>query len=233
MKSNIFEKVLNQISLDSRIEDGIFTFEKNNHMDVLREYFIDRGVDESIVIEYCNTVLEGKYPERQAYNAKGILVTFPTPEYKADAIKRGTHFEEDPTRKAQNVFQSSTPGSAPKKPADDGGKTNLPLSQTNSVPPASDVSTPAAPAAPSNAPEPVSVPAATNVAPQQSPEPVVPVAEPTKLPPVPIKPPEEREANKNVIKKMLKGDDYMLETMIDWFLYNAPEKLLEEIKKRI
>ena len=76
-----------------------------------------------------NGGVEGKYPERQAYNAKGILVTFPTPEYKADAIKRGTHFEEDPTRKAQNVFQSSTPGSAPKKPADDGGKTNLPLSQ--------------------------------------------------------------------------------------------------------
>jgi hypothetical protein len=49
-------------------------------------------------------MLEGKYPERQAYNTNGILVTFPTPEYKQKAIARGTHFEENPKRGQANVF---------------------------------------------------------------------------------------------------------------------------------
>ena len=151
MNSNLIDKILNEISLDSRIPDGTFRIEEDSHMEVLREYFTSKGIDESLVIEYSNRVLEGKYPERQAYNAKGILVTFPTPEYKADAIKRGTHFEEDPTKQAQNIFQTSTPAAAPKqptKPAAGGDtKTSLPMSQTSTQPEPTANPSPAAPTA--------------------------------------------------------------------------------------
>jgi hypothetical protein len=54
-------------------------------------------------------VTEGKYPERQAYNADGLLVTFPTPEYKQRAIARGTHFEKNPKAgQAAPIFQQPT-----------------------------------------------------------------------------------------------------------------------------
>ena len=51
-----------------------------------------------------NKMLEGRYPDRQAYNANGILVTFPTPEYKQKAIERGSHFEQNPKKGQANVF---------------------------------------------------------------------------------------------------------------------------------
>ena len=213
MKHSIFEKVLSQVSLDPRISDGTFRIEEDVHMEVLREYFIKKGIEESSVIEFSNKVLEGKYPERQAYNAKGILVTFPTPEYKADAIKRGTHFEENPVRKASNVFQGDssapapTPASAPSKPKGD-TKTSLPISQA-----AAPSTEPAAPAAPAAAPAPVDV--ATSAAPQQTSEPEEPAIELTELPPPEPKSPAEKEADKNAIKTMLKGDDYMLEETIN------------------
>jgi hypothetical protein len=65
---------------------------------------LNSNVDSNIVNQYLNKMLEGKYPERQAYNTNGILVTFPTPEYKQKAIARGTHFEENPKRGQANVF---------------------------------------------------------------------------------------------------------------------------------
>jgi hypothetical protein len=44
-----------------------------------------------------SAVEEGKFPERQAYNKSGWLVTFSSPEYRNIAIKKGTHFMKDPT----------------------------------------------------------------------------------------------------------------------------------------
>ena len=101
---NIVEKIISEVSLDERITDGIFTIENNDHMEVLRDYLNNKGIEKSVVTEFCNGVLEGKYPERQAYNVNGILVTFPTPEYKQRALQRKTHFEKDPTKAAPNVF---------------------------------------------------------------------------------------------------------------------------------
>jgi hypothetical protein len=40
---------------------------------------------------------EGKYPDRQAFNKDGWLVTFPSKEYRDAAIKKGTHSISDPT----------------------------------------------------------------------------------------------------------------------------------------
>ncbi len=221
----IFEKVLNEISLDPKIKDGIFHIDNNEHMEVFREYFIKRGHEKSLVNEFSNLVLEkGNFPERQAYNKEtGILVTFPTPSYKAAAIKRGTHVEEDPMKKNSNLFSDP---SEPKSTAIAVGdnktqpKTNLPISQASTNPydetPSTDVQV------------------KTTAAPQQTPQPT-PVVDPeltkksTELPPPELKSPSEIEANKQAIKTMLKGDDYMLDEIVDWFIYNAPEYLMEHV----
>lgn len=96
-------ELLSELCLDRRVADGIFDIFNNDHMDVLREKLSEMGMPSGEVVELANKVIEGKYPDRQAYNAKGILVTFPNPEYKQRALKRGTHFEEDPTRGQHNL----------------------------------------------------------------------------------------------------------------------------------
>ena len=232
MNTKMFDKILNEVSLDPRIKDGMFNIEENEHMESFRDYFINRGVDKNMVKEFSNRMLEGKYPERQAFNADGILVTFPTPEYKAEAIKRGTHFEEDPTRKASNIFSEPTsPPPAEKKPTAGSEKpkaepkTNLPVSQ-------------AAPPSTGDADDSTTDPvqAKTTAAPQQTPT-VTPAVEPAKEPDtLPLPPPKsaaEKEADKVAIKTMLKGDDYMLDEVVQYVMFNAPPYMLEKIRKLI
>ncbi len=237
---SLMEKVLNEVSLDPRIRDGVFSIEENSHMDVLREYFIGRGIDESSAIEYCNLVLEGKYPERQAYNQKGILVTFPTAEYKQRAIERGTHFEKDPTKGQSNLFgqpgKPATPAGqqAPQPPAEAPQQgatapatpvTNLPLSQT--PPP----TTP--PEGQNGKPEQTPQPPATAAAPVQVPtapsEPVVQPEEPAPEPPP--KSPAEKDADEKTIKQMLRGDDYMLEQVVKYIVAVNPN-IIENLRKK-
>jgi len=103
----IFFEALEQASTDISIENGIFDISKQEHIEILREYLFNSNIDHNIVNQYLNKMLEGKYPERQAYNTNGILVTFPTPEYKQKAIARGTHFEENPKRGQANVFTTT------------------------------------------------------------------------------------------------------------------------------
>ncbi len=228
MNKKLLNKILNEVSLDDRVKDGMFNIEENSHMEALREYLSNKGIDEASVKEFSNTVLEGKYPERQAYNAKGILVTFPTPEYKAEAIKRGTHFEKDPTKGQSNLFSDqpkpsapqSTPPSKDEPPKTSEPKTSLPVSQASTTPPA-----------PGTNDTDTQVQPQTTAAPQQTPV-STPAAEPTELPPPKIVPPAEKEANKVAIKAMLKGDDYMLEQVTDFIIYNAPH-IMEEVRKRI
>lgn len=232
--SKLLDKIINEVALDPKVKDGMFNIEENDHMEALRDYLTKKGIDEESVKTFSNKVLEGKYPERQAFNAKGILVTFPTPEYKKEAIARGTHFEEDPTKKASNLFgggggkpKPSAPPPAEKEPpktdkASPEPKTNLPVSQANTPPPGGE-----SPTAPVAQPQ-------TTAAPQQTPvsSPAAePIKEPTDLPLPPVKSPAEKQADKNAIKTMLKGDDYMLEEMVNWFMYNAPEYLKESIEK--
>lgn len=231
--NKLLNKIISEVSLDQRVSDGMFNIEEDGHMEALREYLSKKGIDEEAVKAFSNKVLEGKYPERQAYNAKGILVTFPTPEYKQEAIKRGTHFEENPTRKMSNIFSDPTkpaatpPPAAEKPPVAASGqpagepKTNLPVSQA--APPSSSDTTATS-----------DIQAQTTAAPQQTPvstPSAEPVKEPTALPEPPIKSAAEKEADKNAIKTMLKGDDYMLEEMVSWFMYNAPEYLKESIER--
>lgn len=108
INKNVSDFLLSELCLDNRVEDGIFDIFNNDHMDVLREKLVEMGIPKSEVVELANKVTEGKYPERQAYNANGILVTFPNPEYKQRALRRKTHFEEDPT-KGQHNLDFNTP----------------------------------------------------------------------------------------------------------------------------
>lgn len=90
--------VINEASLDSRIPDGVINLENIDHVIVLAETMYNQCGDAEIVNEFLQTFMEeGKYPERQAYNKEGWLVTFPSKEYRDAAIKKKTHFTSDPT----------------------------------------------------------------------------------------------------------------------------------------
>jgi hypothetical protein len=143
-----FQDLLEHVCLDPRIHDGIFSLEKDSHLNILQEYLQQGGMSYEQTVLLRNCLLEGKYPERQAYNANGLLVTFPTPEYKQKAIARGTHFEENPKKAQQaaavNIFDTKPeekpePQSTPpeEKPADQ------PATQptTQSEPTSTDVNT--------------------------------------------------------------------------------------------
>jgi hypothetical protein len=99
--SDILDRVFAEVCLDERISDGIFKMEEATHMDALRDYFVKKGMQMESAIAVTNRMVEGKYPERQAFNKDGILVTFPTPQHKARAIARGTHFEKNPVPQVQ------------------------------------------------------------------------------------------------------------------------------------
>jgi len=233
MNKRLLEKIINDVSLDERVSNGIFSIENDLHMEALRDYFVKKGFDEETTRGFSNRVLEGKYPERQAYNAKGILVTFPTPEYKQNAIKAGTHFEKDPTKGQSNLFSNNDTAPAPaapakgednkKEPAPSTPKTSLPVSQASDTPSSSSDTTAQ------------TVQPQTTAAPQQTPvstPTAEPVKEPTDLPLPPEKSPAEKEADKNAIKTMLKGDDYMLNEVMTYVEWNAPH-IMEEIKKKL
>lgn len=114
--SQIIENILRDVCLDPRITNGTFCIEEDQHMEVLRDYFLKKGIPQDEIIKINNKILEGKYPQRQAYNKDGILCTFPTPQHKAKAIARGTHFEKNPNPQAPAV-EKETP--IEKEPVDD------------------------------------------------------------------------------------------------------------------
>ena len=100
----IFLEALEKSSTDNSIENGIFDISKQEHIEILRGHLLESNIDSKTVNQYLNKMLEGRYPDRQVYNANGILVTFPTPEYKQKAIERGSHFEQNPKKGQANVF---------------------------------------------------------------------------------------------------------------------------------
>lgn len=96
--NDFISNIITEASLDPRIPDGVIDLKNNDHIQVIAEAIYDSCGNESIVNEFLeNFVDEGKYPERQAYNKDGWLVTFPSKEYRDAAIKKKTHFGSDPT----------------------------------------------------------------------------------------------------------------------------------------
>jgi len=106
--SKFINDVLMESALDNRVEDGIVDLTNESHIDVVYEVLQRKGLKESGVDELLETILtqEGKYPDRQAYNKDGWLVTFPSKEYRDAAIKKGTHAISDPThgRGGMNLY---------------------------------------------------------------------------------------------------------------------------------
>ena len=113
---NVIDYILSEVTLDERISDGIFRLDETTHMDALRDYLVKGGIKLQEAITMTNRMLEGKFPERQAYNKNGILCTFPSPEYKAAAIKRGSHFEKNPNPNATPVATPQEPTEKPIPP---------------------------------------------------------------------------------------------------------------------
>ena len=106
--STFIDSILSEASLDARIRDGVVNLKNPEHAIVVAEKMYYAGVGLELLEEFAQTYIanEGKYPERQAYNKEGWLVTFPSPEYKNAAIKKGTHFTSDPThgKGGMNVY---------------------------------------------------------------------------------------------------------------------------------
>jgi hypothetical protein len=90
--------IISEAALDSRIPDGIVDLKNVEHVQVIAEVMYDSGINEQTINEFVQRFVdEGKYPERQAYNKEGWLVTFPSKEYRDAALKKHTHFVTDPT----------------------------------------------------------------------------------------------------------------------------------------
>lgn len=95
---NFINDIILEASLDARISDGVVNLKNHDHIKVLAEIMYDKCEDETFVNEFVSVFInEGKYPDRQAFNKEGWLVTFPSKEYRDAAIKKGTHSIADPT----------------------------------------------------------------------------------------------------------------------------------------
>lgn len=227
--NNIIDKIIIDLSLDSRISDGIFDIKNNNHIQYLCEYLVGKDIDEDIVYEFIQPLMEkGKFPERQAFNRDGLLVTFPTPAYKQRALKRGTHFEKDPRAAQSNLFgggqkapNQPTPAVPDGQPPTDTQQSSLPPSDSNQpqTPPEQkevpEPGSPGTPAAPPPAPSAASAPSTQPPAQGQlATEPIPQTTAPNVSPPAPApqpkpvqKTPQEIEIEKQVIKTVLNSDD--------------------------
>lgn len=113
--SQVIDRIFAEVCLDKRVSDGIFKLDVDEHMGALRDLFIKKGLTHENATSLTNRMVEGKFPERQAYNKDGILVTFPTPQHKAKAISRGTHFEKNPNPQSAAAQKEKSEDNAPKK----------------------------------------------------------------------------------------------------------------------
>ena len=105
-----FKSLVNDICCDGRIKNGIFDLGNPDHVFVLQEYLEKSGCGVDYIVEKTANLFEaGKFPERQAYNKDGILVTFPNKEYRDRAVNKGTHFAENPKKSDANIFTTPTP----------------------------------------------------------------------------------------------------------------------------
>ena len=96
--SKLIEDLIVECECDNRIVTGIFDIYDTEHLVVLSEHMASRGISDSVIESAIESMVdEGKYPERQAYNKEGWLVTFPSKEYRDAAIKKRTHYTSDPT----------------------------------------------------------------------------------------------------------------------------------------
>lgn len=112
-----FKSVLNDVCCDNRIKNGVIDLKNEDHVFVLQEYLENAGFDIDTIVEKTAKLFEaGRFPERQAYNKNGILVTFPNKEYRDRAVNKGTHFAENPKKAQANIFTEPQTDVKPEEP---------------------------------------------------------------------------------------------------------------------
>lgn len=100
-----FSKLLDDICCDERVKNGIPNLEDPDFCFIMQEYLIKSGINESEVVDKTSSLFEaGRFPERQAYNKDGLLVTFPTKDHRDRAVDKGTHFAENPKKADPTIF---------------------------------------------------------------------------------------------------------------------------------
>lgn len=115
-----FRSIINNICCDSRLKEGVLNLENAEHVFVLQEYLEEAGYDINEIVEKTAKLFEaGRFPERQAYNKDGILVTFPTKEYRDRAVNKGTHFAENPKKNTGTLFAPGHTGELSTSDIDD------------------------------------------------------------------------------------------------------------------
>ncbi len=106
-----FKSLVNEIGCDSRIKNGTLDLKNEDHVIILQEYLENAGYDINKIVEKTAKLFEaGRFPERQAYNKDGILVTFPNKQYRDRAVTKGTHFAENPKKAQTNIFTEPNAG---------------------------------------------------------------------------------------------------------------------------
>lgn len=182
--SKFIEEVLLESALDGRIDDGIIDLKNTGHIEVIHEILKNKGLEENSIDELFESMLaqEGKYPERQAYNKEGWLVTFPSKEYRDAALKRGTHAISDPThgRGGMNLYYKRR-GKQRRQTQQQNtsvGVVQQPTAPTRPTAPTA----PTAPTVPTPSPAPTPIKKATTSQPTQQSEPPTSDAEPESSP---------------------------------------------------
>jgi len=127
-----FKSLVNEIGCDSRIKNGTLDLKNEDHVFVLQEYLEKAGYDINEIVEKTARLFEaGRFPERQAYNKDGILVTFPNKQYRDRAVNKGTHFAENPKKAQTNIFTADAEnGAGQQSDSDEDKKQPVTLDQT-------------------------------------------------------------------------------------------------------
>ncbi len=98
MREELIEQIILDVCIHENVSDGIIDFSIQEHIDALIEVLKRKSFPVESIKEIVNKLNEGKYPERQAYNREGFLVTFPNPDYKKKALTTGEYSNQDPTK---------------------------------------------------------------------------------------------------------------------------------------
>ena len=127
-----FKSLVNEIGCDSRSKNGTLDLKNEDHVFVLQEYLEKAGYDINEIVEKTARLFEaGRFPERQAYNKDGILVTFPNKQYRDRAVNKGTHFAENPKKAQTNIFTADAEnGVGQQSPSGEDKKQPVTLDQT-------------------------------------------------------------------------------------------------------
>lgn len=228
--SNIYDKIFSDVCLDERITDGIFRMDEEQHMDALRDYLVKRGIEKESAINITNRMIEGKYPERQAYRTEdGILVTFPSPQHKQKAIQKnpGKYVDKDPRPKSPEKKEpkQAPPGSKPEPGEIPSDKHIKPEKE---IPiPSSDIS--------KSGPKISSDDKKLEIEPPQGGDKPEPLPAPPKSPTIPEPPrtPEKVAAEKEITKQIMKTDDTTLSNVSNpLFMNEKLNRQLNELYKK-